>query len=61
MANIAFRNLPIDCNFQPNPACGNPTCVFKTSNLIFWPVSSWGRTPSPGSPTGSSFTPAPTR
>ncbi len=42
VANIAFLNSPIYCNFQTNSACGNPTFVFKTSNFTFWPVSSWG-------------------
>ncbi|WP_244480078.1 carbohydrate porin [Methylobacterium sp. Leaf465] len=42
VANIAFLNSPIYCNFQSNSACGNPTFVFKTSNFTFWPVSSWG-------------------
>ena len=42
VANIAFLNSPIYCNFQTNSACGNPTFVFKTSNFTFWPVASWG-------------------
>lgn len=42
VANIAFLNSPIYCNFQSNSACGNPTFVFKTSNFTFWPVASWG-------------------
>jgi porin len=42
VANIAFLNSPLYCNFQSNSACGNPTFVFKTSNFTFWPVSSWG-------------------
>ncbi|WCS25537.1 carbohydrate porin [Methylobacterium sp. NMS14P] len=42
VANIAFLNSPIYCNFESNSACGNPTFVFKTSNFTFWPVSSWG-------------------
>jgi porin len=42
VANIAFLNSDIYCNFQSNAACGNPTYVFKTSNFTFWPASSWG-------------------
>ena len=42
VANIAFLNSPIYCNFQTNSACGNPTFVFKTSNFTYFPASSWG-------------------
>jgi len=42
VANIAFLNNPLYCNFQTNSACGNPTFIFKDSNFTYFPASSWG-------------------
>lgn len=42
IANIAFLNNPLYCDFQTNSACGNPTFVFKDSNFTYFPASSWG-------------------
>jgi porin len=42
VANIAFLNNPLYCDFQSNSACGNPTFIFKDSNFTYFPASSWG-------------------
>jgi porin len=42
VANIAFLNSPLYCDFQTNSACGNPTFIFKDSNFTYFPASSWG-------------------
>jgi porin len=42
VANIAFLNSPLYCDFQSNSACGNPTFIFKDSNFTYFPASSWG-------------------
>jgi porin len=42
VANIAFLNNPLYCDFQTNSACGNPTFIFKDSNFTYFPASSWG-------------------
>ena len=42
VANIAFLNSPLYCQFQSNSACGNPTFIFKDSNFTYFPASSWG-------------------
>ncbi|AHJ64801.1 Porin [Granulibacter bethesdensis CGDNIH4] len=41
IANTEFLSSPFYCQFQSNSACGNPTFVFRTSSLTWWPVSSW--------------------
>lgn len=40
--NTVFLHSPLYCNFQSNSTCGNPTLIFKDSNLAGWPSSSWG-------------------
>jgi porin len=42
VANIAFLNSPLYCDFQSNSACGNPTFIFKDSNFTYFPASAWG-------------------
>jgi porin len=42
VANIAFLNNPLYCEFQSNSACGNPTFIFKDSNFTYFPASAWG-------------------
>jgi porin len=42
VANIAFLNNPLYCDFQSNSACGNPTFIFKDSNFTYFPASAWG-------------------
>jgi porin len=42
VANIAFLNSPLYCDFQSNSACGNPTFIFKDSSFTYFPASSWG-------------------
>ena len=41
-ANISFFSSPLCGYLQTNSACGSPTFVFKTSNLTYFPPSSWG-------------------
>src|SRR5262245_47676884 len=41
-ANLSFLSSPLCAYLQTNSACGSPTFVFKTSNLTFFPPSSWG-------------------
>lgn len=42
VANIAFLNSPLYCDFQSNSACGNPTFIFKDSSFTYFPASAWG-------------------
>jgi porin len=41
-ANISFFSSPLCAYLQTNSACGSPTFLFKTSNLTYFPPSSWG-------------------
>src|SRR5262245_40243367 len=41
-ANVSFFSSPLCYHLQTNSACGSPTFLFKTSNLTYFPPSSWG-------------------
>ena len=41
-ANVSFFSSPLCGYLQTNSACGSPTFLFKTSNLTYFPPSSWG-------------------
>jgi porin len=41
-ANVSFFSSPLCAHLQTNSACGSPTFLFKTSNLTYFPPSSWG-------------------
>ncbi|WP_232364498.1 carbohydrate porin [Salinimonas lutimaris] len=41
-ASISFLVTDVCQYFQNNATCGNPTFIFRTSNISWWPVSSWG-------------------
>ena len=41
-ANLYFLTSALCAYLQTNAACGSPTFAFKTSNLTYFPASSWG-------------------
>jgi porin len=41
-ANLYFLTSTLCAYLQTNAACGSPTFAFKTSNLTYFPASSWG-------------------
>ena len=41
-ANVSFFSSLLCSYLQTNSACGSPTFLFKTSNLTYFPPSSWG-------------------
>jgi porin len=41
-ANLYFLTSGLCAYLQTNAACGSPTFAFKTSNLTYFPASSWG-------------------
>ena len=41
-ANVSFFSSALCYHLQTNSACGSPTFLFKTSNLTYFPPSSWG-------------------
>jgi porin len=42
VGNVETLASPLYCNFQSNAFCGNPTALFKNSNINGFPVSAWG-------------------